>query len=267
MKKVFLLMAAAMMVMTVACNNKPSNKPAGGNEEEDEVLIKIDGQFADWNALTDIKVAKHNPLYEGEVIESSGEKLLFDGMNNLKAVADQFYLYLYFEVDMSLQHPEDLDWQGEVREAAYAGPVEIYIDADNNGETGAANWLWDPCGTEYNIELPALCSIDVTDPEADPLKDSASYEFTGEDGEEWWGDVFNGKIINQLGLVAAKGARDGDILKYEVRVARTFLNKLGKKAAVCVEVLSENWALMGHLPQPSGDGGYSGAPLYVVDLP
>ena len=262
MKKVFLLMAAAMMVMTVACNNKSNGKNNGGNEQEDEVLINIDGKFSDWEALTDVKVAKYNKNFEDEVI-GEGELIILDALNNLKAVADKYYLYLYFEINMGKEHPGGVNWEGKPVAKAYAQPVEIYIDADNNGETGCLVWVWDPCGAEYNFE--ANIGTKEIDPEAELTGSFAKY--TGEDGKDLWeGGVYNAEEITQLGLYAGKGALDGDILKYEIRFARAFLPLLQSKIGVAVELMSSEWALMGVLPQAQEEGVWTGK-FYEVTLP
>ena len=122
-------MFAAVMVSFSSC--KKDEKPQGGNDtvvtcpdcgepEDDctcdalpEGAIKIDGEYADWDALgTKVVVANSNP------------DAPLKALKVMKAYADDLYLYVYFEYDTEL-----------VDMTAWL-PVHFYINSDGDATTG-----------------------------------------------------------------------------------------------------------------------------------
>ena len=267
MKKTLLFIAMAM-VMVVGCQNKNNpSKPGGGKEDNNqnssEELIAIDGDFADWDAAGDrVVTIKNVKSYEGEEISEDLQRI--DALKVAKFASDKYNLYVYCEVDKSIVYKGGVpNWAGEILDPSTAGPVDIYIDADcktiTQGETviytGGINWIWEETGWEYGFEASSAFSSEGE------IESGELFKFTGADGTDIWAvDPPAKEDITGEGIFSAFSKKEGDIVKFEIAITRAFMPKLGDKIKIGVEVMSENWMLMGVLPQANGtaEGAWQG---------
>lgn len=267
MKKTLLFIAMAMVVV-VGCN-KPNNGgksddkdiPGGGGSSDE--LILIDGEFADWDAAGDrVVTIKSDNSYLGKEISEDRQRI--DALKVAKFASDKFNLYVYAEVDKSVVYAGGVaNWAGEILDPATAGPIDIYIDADcktiTQGETviytGGINWIWEETGWEYGFEASSAFSSEGE------IEEGTLFKFTGEDGTDIWAvDPPAKEDITGEGIFSAFSKKEGNIVKFEIAITRAFMPKLGDKIKIGVEVMSENWMLMGVLPQANGtiEGAWEG---------
>ena len=147
MKKCFSFLAVAAMACcaVVSCDKAPN----GGNGPDDEggvtpgiseVNISIDGDFSDWNAITESSE-------DGTVYFCASGADGYKNIRNLKATSDPDYIYMYFEVSASKIYMGSGGHHGDSWEGmgfATPAPIWIYIDSDNNPSTGLLpHWVGD----------------------------------------------------------------------------------------------------------------------------
>ncbi len=252
MKKSFLfLTAAAMVFAAVACEPKNPDKPNGpegpDEPEEPEAIVKIDGQFDDWAKITDAATASLVASNAGWM-QTDNQRI--DALKTLKVTADGSYIYLYVECDTTVEYQGGTSWDGSVLGKATAGPIDIYIDADGNETTGGIYWTWVPLGWEYMIEAASAFST-----EGD-IADAGVFEFTGENQTDIWATNPPAREdITREGMFQGKSVKDGNIMKVEIAITRTFFPKInGNKINIGVLAQSTNWTLHGLLPQIAQTG-------------
>lgn len=159
MKKLFAL--AAVAALFIACGGeKPEPTPKPEPKPEEPVFegaIKIDGTYADWDALTEnVAVAT---LPEGECRYSQ--------LKTFKLHADEQFIYVYCEFDptntLVFVPYFDLDsdattgttskWDGAGYEAKAEGDIwEWSLDAEENPVAQVAPKAWDPTFYQYTDE-------------------------------------------------------------------------------------------------------------------
>lgn len=229
------LMAA--LVVFSSCNKK-STTPAKDKEEKqpepepepETAVIVIDGEFADWTAAgADVAVS---------VLPEEAEKV---SVLVLKAIADEDYVYVYFEQ--------------ELEEGQEVSPFDLFISADNNAETGASCYLWpEGCGWDYLIESEGGLLGSAT-----TIRDMADmnvYHFIGPDGEDGWADEsYQEKLDDISDFTVNAGVVTNGVAKVELAISRTaFGNKFGKTIAIGLLLYEgDSWADNGFLPQ-DGEG-------------
>ena len=267
MKKAFLFFATAMLILA-SCGKDPKkpNKPIDGGDDEGEELITIDGQFADWAALTNVVTIKNSQIWEGETVTEDHQRI--DALKVMKLAGDQYNLYIYLEVDESVMYEGGvLKWDNTLTVNGYPGPLMLYFDTDNNSDTGGHEWEFDVMGYEYQFEAGAVFSTEAS--EVGELAEGTLYKFTGADDAEAWapGDYATLEAVSGDGIFAGWGKRDGDIIKYELSFTRSFLNITGKKVKVGAVVMqSPDWTMEGALPQGQTEENWK-AELAEVTLP
>ena len=237
-----------MMFAAVACEPKENpNKPGEPDDpinepEEPAAIVTIDGKFDDWAAINNAAVANIVPENKGWM-QADNQRI--DALNTLKVVADGSYIYLYIECDTTVEYQGGTSWDGSELGKAFAGPVDIYIDADGNETSGGIYWTWSPLGWEYLIEAASAFST-----EGD-IADAATFEFTGEDQTDIWAvNPPAREYVSRDGLFTGKSVKDGNIMKVEIALVRAFLPKInGNKINIAVLAQSTNWTLHGLLPQ------------------
>jgi len=279
MKKALWFIAVAMMVLATACNKgkKDNNKPI--DEEEGEELIQIDGQFADWAALQDVVTVKRSNDWVGEEV-SETEHTRIDALRELRVASDQYNIYFYFEVDMSIKYRAGLNWENKPTQDGYAAHLQIHIDSDctttlkdpNNPEsavkTGYVNWIYDNAGIDYYFEASNIFSTDAS--KVGEMAGGSLLKYFGPDGADLWdNDPPLQEEVAGEGICAGWGVKDGDIIKYEISLTRSFLGLHGasKKIAIGAELFQDaDWELMGLLPQANTgtEGVWNGRMLEVT---
>ena len=150
MKRYFSFFAAAAMACcaVMSCDKDEPKGNNGGNNGDDnnggdkptEVNISIDGDFSDWDAITETNA-------DGTVYFCADGAEGYKGIRNLKATSDADCIYMYFEVSTSKilmaeggHHGDSWDGMGTTT----PGPIWIYIDSDNNPATGLTpHWVGD----------------------------------------------------------------------------------------------------------------------------
>lgn len=253
MKKILLFMAAALTVATIAScskdDDKDDNKKPDDTEKPDpkpdpveEDLITIDGKFDDWAKITDAATASRASENIGWM-QTDNQRI--DALKTLKVTADGSYIYLYVECDLTVEYQGGTSWDGSELGKAFAGPIDIYIDADGNETTGGIYWTWVPIGWEYMIEAAGAFSTEG------PIADAGTFQFTGEDQTDIWAvNPPAREDISRDGLFNGISVKDGDTMKVEISIVRAFLPKItGNKINIGVLAQSTNWTLHGLLPQ------------------
>lgn len=139
MKKTFLYALAAMACFSVlSCSEKPGDDNKGDDNQDPvetptEINIAIDGDFSDWDAVTETSE-------DGTVYFCAEGAEGYKNIRNLKATSDASYIYMCVEVAVSKikmdagGHHGD-SWNGAGFKWPY-NPIWIYIDSDNNPATG-----------------------------------------------------------------------------------------------------------------------------------
>lgn len=205
------------------------------------VYITIDSVFDDWN---DSNVLTWT-LPEGNV--------LYDDIEELKLAANEKYVYLYakfYDAGFSFNMP-----------------VNIYIDADGNPETGG--------------HTPSVDNNTYYPPYATDNQGLEWYfEMSFHDGDKYndmysWGTIYEYNPANGHGLSVfgnltplAVGSYDGsqvfcqgiidenNIAQVEIQFERSFLKMTGDKARFSLKIMDgmNNWSCLGLMPQgPTAD--------------
>lgn len=247
MKKFFIFFTSAAMIFAsiafTACQKQNSKKSAN-IEEEDETadLITIDGLFTDWEKAKDVVVSNMVPENAGW---TQADHQRIDALKTLKAVADANYIYLYMEVDMSINDGGGTNWEGKPFEPNVAGPLDIYFDTDVNNTTGGIYWTWVPLGWECMFESASAFEETIGN-----LSDGVAFKFIGENQTDVWATNPPAREdISKDGFAVGAGKKEGNIVKYEMKLVRAFIPGLKDKVGIGVLVQSRNWQLLGLQPQ------------------
>lgn len=266
MKKFNRFLASAAMIFAsvafVSCQKDNSKKHNNIDEEEEtEDLITIDGKFDDWKDVPGTVTAN---VIASNINWTQADHQRIDALKTLKAVADENYIYLYLEVDMSINDGGGVNWEGKPFEPNVAGPLDIYFDTDNNNTTGGIFWTWSPFGWECVFESASVFEDTIGD-----LSDGVAYKFTGEDQTDVWSTNPPAREdISKDGFAKGAGVKEGKIVKYEMSLVRAFIPDLKDKVGIGVLVQSRNWQLIGLQPQIAQETpNLVGTELITVKLP
>ena len=203
MKKFMTLAAmfAAVMVSFTACDENttdPTPTPGeevcadcGKNPCECEAAyespIKIDGDFADWDALDASKVAS----------ATCHADALNTALKSVKVYADAVYINFLIEVDTTHE---------TLVEGGIDLPIDIYLNADNSENSVSSDWS-NQASQDAIIE-----GCYVTADDGVVSFDPGCYPYTGtEEAVEWAWDVANPLIAEGTGF----GQGAGTVGKYE----------------------------------------------------
>ncbi len=248
MKKTFLtiLSAIAMVGMMASCEkqpDKPDKPDTPDTPDTPTEIVSIDGNFNDWSAL------------KGAASAEIGEDSAYPGLLSLKAVADDTYIYVYFEYE--------LQEEGEDGNLQTAAPFEIFVNSDNNSATGGYSWLWTDPGYEYMLECETGFlgeGSTVRD-----MDDMNLYLFDGVDGVDAWAE--GGHLTQQevTAFCESAGTVKSGIATVEVAFLRSVVNaaKAGK-ATLGIVAYNGGWGTTGVLPQGAAAGEVG---LLEVTLP
>lgn len=247
MKKFYAFFLSASMIFAsvafISCQKQDNKKkPIIDDPEEEAGLITVDGNFADWNNLSGVKTLNVVPENVGW---KQADNQRVDVLKTLKAVADANYIYLYLEVDMSINDGGGVNWEGKPFEPNVAGPLDIYFDTDNDNTTGGIYWAWSPFGWECMFESAAAFEDEIGD-----LSDGVSFKFIGENQTDIWATNPPAREdISKDGFAKGAGKKEGNIVKYEMSIVRAFIPDLKSKVGIGVLIQSRNWQLLGLQPQ------------------
>ena len=235
MKKIMTLAAmfAAVAMTFSACNKEnPDNtgnnggnntETPGGDEngepEEPEYVapITVDGNFADWDALTDATVATCIPDH----VQS--------GLNVLKAYADQYYLYVMVEFDFDIITDRAED---------NGNPLMLCFSTTHESTFGGYD-AWSDLSIEF---MTAPHIFTGTDGVYKSYTGDALYMWTGEPNAAGW--AWESVIEDHMSVGA------GSDNKYEVAmmmdVLGSFMEFDGK--VLLGAMIQQGWGKQGVLP-------------------
>jgi hypothetical protein len=254
------LTLAVVAALFVACGEKPEPEPTPnpgpGTETPEEPeepeepafegLVKIDGNFEDWAALTEDQYVVSTLPTEGTI--------QYPVIKTFKMHADEMYIYIYVDFDArGYYNATDDAWTP-------ANKFDIFMDEDNNPETGRL-YGWSSCS---NIMMQG--TFDGTNTPYDP---SVSL-YTGADMDSVW----EWEDLGLFGfMTAVLPVEIGENLKaFECSLLRPMLGfEMAETIGVGVLVETADWKHIGHLPQNSmeqieADGGVN-APMLYITLP
>ncbi len=255
------LTLAVVAALFVACGEKPEPQPQPnpnpdteqepGNEDEKEEepafegLVKIDGNFDDWAALTEDQYVMSTLPTEGT--------MQYPVLKTLKVYADEMYIYIYIDYDGRGEYnPTDDAWTP-------VGNLDLFFDEDNNPETGRL-YGWSSCSS---ILMQGTFN-DTT------IFDPGCKLYTGENMvADWsWEDLgLFGFMTAVLPVEIAENVK-----AFECALLRPMLGfEMADTIGVGALVESADWKHFGHLPQKSmeqieADGGEL-APMLYITLP
>lgn len=297
MKKVFMILAVCLMASLVvfpSCtkknaannNNNQENKdpePEPEPEPEFSMEVAIDGDFTEWDTLTDATADGAYYLFE----ENSSSTL--DGMLRLKLTSDPDYIYVYTEllyenifVAEGGPFQQGGSWTGFLpSHPGTPGALIIYVggDADDTGnygarvdENGESMWTytgfdafpqyyfcWDVAANKMAFgwnqnNWPQNHGYDQDD------KDSWWGKPLSDHGAGWWGDDKDGTPVADntvsdansfkfSGITTVKdpvSKKDVQVIKMEFAMDRSAINEDGTKIV--------NQAVIGAFYENVGDG-------------
>lgn len=226
MKKIYFLMMALAAVFVLSCNkpedNKKTDKKDNQEKQEEEPdyepPIKIDGDFSDWQKIDASKMC----------IAECAPDSPWKGLTTLKVFMDEMYMFVYFEfVDASIPDKSDVQ-------------CHIYIDADNNPETGGCNNQFMPGCIEYMGEGHIFRS------DAFSSFDPSLSVWVGEPLAGGWD--WEELIPSGSGLFTGEGSGNA----YEMAMMRSGIADLGDVFGFGMDI-QQGWASVGVLPNASID--------------
>jgi hypothetical protein len=165
----------------------------------------IDGNFTKWNSVATF-------------VEGAGGT-----MTKVKVSHDEKYLYIYVEGT-----------------ADFRGFFDVYIDADNNPETGATTWIYPMgAGADYLLEgfIAEAGDADLF------MDDPATTDWS------WLPAVPVGSgLIKASALKAITGGK-----AIEFSIMREMANKMGSTIHIGFVDVAEDWSMQGGLPVIGGE--------------
>ena len=242
MKKVFLAILATIAVVgMVSCNKDDNGKGGRGRKKITEANIKIDGDFADWAALTDVASAE------------SDADAAYPSLLSMKVAADKSNIYVYLEYEI----PE-AEVQGT------AAPMVIHLNSDNDCTTGGAYWMWagnenEPVevdgetqvipGIDYFIATDeGFLTSDLSAIQEGPA-DLAVYQFVATVGTDVW--AANAVEKKELtSFLEMKGKVSAGVAIVELSIMRSVVNctRAGNVKIGLVVQNNADWGATGVLP-------------------
>ena len=171
MKKVFMILAVCLMASLVVFSCKKTTTPNKDKEKEEQkeeekeeekefsMEVAIDGDFTEWDTLTDATADGGSYLYEANSNADLNSVLV------VKATSDKDFIYLYTEilyedVFQAEGGPYELGNSNDGFHPSHPGtpgPLWVWVDADGDA-TGAVSTateeeaLWDYCGFDAPVQ-------------------------------------------------------------------------------------------------------------------
>lgn len=190
-------------------------------------LIQVDGNFADWDAVPDDQLASS--------VSAAGASLT--ALHEMKATADDNYIYIYLVYDQS-----------------NVSPIDIFMNTDGDPMTGGNSWLWDPCGADFLIEGFVTSN----------MEDAIVFNWPADlpqDGWEWVEVLGGGSgIVN----MSEPKTISGSIVETEMSIIKEMIpGTLSSEIGIGIFSSNDDWAETGSLPN-NADG--SQAPLMKLKI-
>lgn len=190
-------------------------------------LIQIDGSFDDWGSVPAEQLAS--------TVGSPDASLT--ALHEMKATSDDNYIYIYLVYD-----------QTEV------GPIDMFINTDQNASTGGNSWLWDPCGADFLIEGYVT----------EGMEDAVVFNWPAslpQDGWEWVEVLGSGSGIAKM---STPKTINGSIVAVEMSIIKEMIpGTLASEIGIGIFSSNEDWSETGSLPNlPNGDS----APMMKLKL-
>lgn len=278
MKKVFMILGTCLMaaMVVVSCNKnndpkpdpKPDDKEQGGEEQGGEeqgftMEVSIDGDFSEWDALTEQTADGEYFIYE----ENTSSDL--NGMLRLKLTSDKDNIYVYTELAYeNIVLVEDGPYtegssaygfgpQGEKAHPGTPGALIIYVGGDGNDSKlyAARGSLWSYAG--FDAFPQYYFAWDVA---ANKMQLGWPQNNWPEIDEELWGEPLTG---HDVGWASDTPDHDYDVtgkddIKFSNVVSLT--DPVSKKTvqAIKIEFSMARDAIMGPGTMVNGDA-YIGA--------
>ena len=227
MKKLFTLMAIfATLAAAVCCD--PANNPEEEEEEEEEVseAITIDGEFADWAALT--------PGTFVSATNTPGSP--WPAVEQIRVYADETFVYYYIKYD-----EESLK---ALIDGAAALPIRLCINTDAEFTSGYANYFLE--AYDFIIEGSLVAEGAFTDFDGTLHQRFSSWKALLEPGHN---------------LVSGKGAG----CEYEICMIRDVFNgavaasddpkPMGDTFETGIRFYDPDWGELSNMPNSSAEEG------------
>lgn len=191
-------------------------------------LIQIDGNFEDWNKVPSEQLSS----------ASSAQDASLTALQEMKACADDNYIYIYLMYDQSK-----------------VAPLDIFINTDDDTTTGGNSWLWDPCGADFLIEGFVT----------EKMEDASVFNWPSDkpqDGWEWVEVLGSGSGIARM---SEPKTISGNIVETEISIIKEMLpTSLAPEIAIGIFSSDEDWTETGSLPNASSES--PSAPLMKVKI-
>ena len=199
--------------------------------QEAEPLVKIDGDFSDWDNLDESQVA----------VSTCDPEANWTALKTMKVYVDANAVYVLLEFD-----PDQIwvrDWV----------PVHIFLDADSDDATGGY-------GDQYTTPTMEWCLEGAIYAESEFCSyDAMLYHWTGMVGDSGW--CWDDCLYNGF----TSGAGYGD--KYEIAIHKELCQDIQFAVTFGIGVdIQQNWMSVGVLPNAActDDNPYGLAPLLRV---
>lgn len=237
MKKImmFAAMAAAVMVSFNACQKDNSNKGHHDDDDDEPTFvskIKIDGDFADWDALDAAKVS----------VTECTEGTKFTALKKAKVYADEAYVNVYLEFDEAQLNKEYV-------------PVHLYFNYDNSDKTGGYGDEFIDANADIVLENAIISGNEYVS------FDPALFKWWGEVGGSGWiwsdpsitpaeSNHWGAILTNGSGIATGSG-KDG---KYEIQVTREMIPNVTFADTFTMGFdIQSDWTSVGVLPNAPMD--------------
>lgn len=186
--------------------------------------ITIDGKFDDWN----------NVPAERLFTATLGDHITGrTAIRKIKFCGDVDYLYFYAEVERD-----------------NFGVFTLYIDKDNNTNTGYKVSYWNRNGADYLMEAPQVDGVFTGT--------AHSYDYAVGQGTSWAWNEFIPSGPKALTMSAIVDRGDG-LAEVEGYLSRAEYSDLGATLRIGVNVANAAWSTTGRIPAAKVDGSISDA--------
>jgi len=216
--------ASGSYTVTLTATNEDGSKTYYDIISLTKSLININGDFTDWSEIPTDK------LFTSYVSDTATYKVL----ESLKVCVDDNYIYFYMKLDSSK-----------------VGPMDIYINSDNNPTTGSNNWLWKTCGGDYLIE--GFLNV--------KLADATVFNFPASVKDQTsWGWVESAPSGSGVVAMSTPKTVNGKVVEFEGKIVRDLVtSQWATSIGFGVFTSNASWAVTGCLP----GGGNAGDLMQV----